>query len=269
MDDGTLTRLADLAVGFGCNLQPGQIVAISGEPGKERLIRALAESAYKRGAKFVDVGWFDPCVKRARIAHAAEDTLDYVPPWFGERILALGELHAARDRALRPRRAGAARGPRPGARRPRPAAVGQGGGQGRQRPHDQLDDRAVPDARVGRARPPGPLAARTRSRSSTSRSCTCCGSTRTTRSRPGASAPTRSSSAAAHAHRARLRRPPLRGAGHRPDGRPAARREVAGRALRDRRRHRAHAEPPDRGGLHLARPAARRRARDAPPSRSC
>ena len=96
MDDATIKRLADLAIGFGCNLQEGQIVAISGEPGKERLIRALAESAYRHGAKFVDVGWFDPWVKRARIQYAAEETLDYVPPWLGERILALGDHHAAR-----------------------------------------------------------------------------------------------------------------------------------------------------------------------------
>ena len=96
MDEATLTRLADLAIGFGCNLQEGQIVAISGEPGKEPLVRALAESAYRRGAKFVDVGWFDPWVKRARIEFAAEDTLDYVPPWIGERVLALGEHRAAR-----------------------------------------------------------------------------------------------------------------------------------------------------------------------------
>jgi aminopeptidase len=96
MDDATIKRLADLAIGFGCNLQEGQIVAISGEPGKERLIRALAESAYRHGAKFVDVGWFDPWVKRARIQYAADDTLDYVPPWLGERILALGDHRAAR-----------------------------------------------------------------------------------------------------------------------------------------------------------------------------
>jgi aminopeptidase len=96
MDDATLTRLAELAVGFGCNLQQGQILAIGCEPGKERLVRALAESGYKRGAKFVDVAWFDPWVKRARIEYAAEDTLDFVPPWIGERVLALGEHRAAR-----------------------------------------------------------------------------------------------------------------------------------------------------------------------------
>jgi aminopeptidase len=96
MDDATVKRLADLAIGFGANLQPGQIVAIGGEPGKEYLVRAIAESAYEHGAKFVDVAWFDPWVKRARIEHAADDTLDYVPPWYGERILALGEHRAAR-----------------------------------------------------------------------------------------------------------------------------------------------------------------------------
>jgi len=96
MDAATTARLADLAIGFGANLQSGQIVAIGGEPGKEYLVRAIAESAYKHGAKFVDVAWFDPWVKRARIEHADEDTLDFVPPWYGERLLALGDHRAAR-----------------------------------------------------------------------------------------------------------------------------------------------------------------------------
>jgi len=44
----------------------------------------------------VDVAWFDPWVKRARVAHAREESLDFVPDWYGERILALGEQRAAR-----------------------------------------------------------------------------------------------------------------------------------------------------------------------------
>src|SRR3954468_7294404 len=91
-----LERLADLVVGFGANVQEGQIVSVTCEPGKERLTRAIAESAYRRGAKFVDVQWFDPWVKRARIAHAREDTLEFVPDWYGKRILALGDERAAR-----------------------------------------------------------------------------------------------------------------------------------------------------------------------------
>jgi aminopeptidase len=96
MDESTLERLADLVVGFGANVQPDQIVAVSCEPGKEPLTRAIAASAYRRGAKFVDVAWFDPWVKRARIAHAREETLDFVPDWYGSRILALGDQRAAR-----------------------------------------------------------------------------------------------------------------------------------------------------------------------------
>jgi aminopeptidase len=96
MDDATLARLADLLVGFGANVQPDQIVAVSGEPGKEALVRAVAASAYRRGAKFVDVAWFDPWVKRARIQFARDDTLEFVPPWYGERMLALGEHRCAR-----------------------------------------------------------------------------------------------------------------------------------------------------------------------------
>ena len=96
MDDARVDRLAELIVGFGANVQPGQIVAVSCEPGKEYLVRAIAASAYRHGAAFVDVGWFDPWVKRARIEHAGEDTLDFVPPWYGERILELGRRRAAR-----------------------------------------------------------------------------------------------------------------------------------------------------------------------------
>jgi len=91
-----IERLAELTVRFGANVQRGQIVAIGTEPGKEELTRALAVHAYRAGARFVDVACFDLHVKRARILHADEDTLDYVPPWYGERLLALGEHRAAR-----------------------------------------------------------------------------------------------------------------------------------------------------------------------------
>ena len=97
VDRGDLTmRLADLAVGLGANVQPGQIVTVGADHGQSELARAIAESAYKRGAKFVDVQYFDPYVKRARIAHAADDTLEFVPSWFSYRMLAIGEQRAAR-----------------------------------------------------------------------------------------------------------------------------------------------------------------------------
>ncbi len=75
----TLERFAELIVGFGANVQPGQIVALGTEPGKERLTRAIAAAAYRAGAKFVDVAYFDLHVKRARIQSPQPDTLDFVP----------------------------------------------------------------------------------------------------------------------------------------------------------------------------------------------
>ena len=96
MNDATLKRFADLIVTFGANVQAGQIVSVGCAPGKEYLVRAVAASAYRRGAKFVDVTWYDPQVKRARLKYAPEDTLDFVPPWYGERMLALGEHRCAR-----------------------------------------------------------------------------------------------------------------------------------------------------------------------------
>jgi aminopeptidase len=95
-DGDTLRRFAELIVNFAANVQRGQIVAIGTEPGKLELTRAVADAAYRAGAKYVDVVQFDLHVKRSRILHADEDTLDYVPPWLGQRILALGEHRAAR-----------------------------------------------------------------------------------------------------------------------------------------------------------------------------
>lgn len=96
MDEAMLTRLADLVVGEGANVQPGQVLTISNEPGKEPLTRALAAAAYRRGARFVDVSTFDLHVKRARIELSSEEDLSYVPPWLGQRVLQLGEMRGAR-----------------------------------------------------------------------------------------------------------------------------------------------------------------------------
>jgi aminopeptidase len=89
-------RLAELLVGFGANVQPGQLVAVTAYLGMEEMARELARAAYRRGARYVDVFWWDQLVKLARLELADEETLDYVPPWIGQRLLWLGEERAAR-----------------------------------------------------------------------------------------------------------------------------------------------------------------------------
>ena len=117
MTEEELQRFADLVVGFGANVQPGQIVALGTEPGKERLTHALAASAYRAGAKFVDVSSFDLHVKRARIEYAAPDTLEFV------RRLVRAANPRPRRAAVRAHRPVGPRRPRP-ARRSRPQARG-------------------------------------------------------------------------------------------------------------------------------------------------
>jgi aminopeptidase len=89
-------RLADLLVGFGANLQPGQILGVTAYLGMEDAARAVARAGYKRGAKYVDVFWWDQLVKRARLELADDETLDYIPPWIEQRMEWLSGERAAR-----------------------------------------------------------------------------------------------------------------------------------------------------------------------------
>ena len=90
------TQLAELAVTVGANVQEGQIVTVGATIGQEEMAREVAAAAYRQGARFVDVTYFDPYAKRARVEHAREETLDFVPSWYGERMLELGRERAAR-----------------------------------------------------------------------------------------------------------------------------------------------------------------------------
>jgi aminopeptidase len=93
--DELLDKLAELAV-FGANVQSGQLVAVTSYIGKEQLTRKVVHAAYLRGARYVDVVYFDQWVKRERIAHAPDDSLDFIPPWMRDRLRYLSDEHAAR-----------------------------------------------------------------------------------------------------------------------------------------------------------------------------
>jgi len=93
--DALVEAIGDLAV-HGANVQPGQILGVTASIGQEELVHAVAGAAYRRGALFVDVFYYDPLVKRARIEHADPQTLGFVPPWYGQRMLELGDRESAR-----------------------------------------------------------------------------------------------------------------------------------------------------------------------------
>jgi aminopeptidase len=95
MDD-LLERYADLIVSVGANVQPDQVVAVEALPEAAPLVHAIARRAYEKGARYVDVAYFDGMAKRLRAELAPEDTLDWVPPWLGRRMELLAELDSAR-----------------------------------------------------------------------------------------------------------------------------------------------------------------------------
>ena len=95
MQQGRLDRLAELAVNFGANVQPGQQVIIISEIGKEPLTRAVADQAYRAGAIHVDVAYDDPYIKRSRIEHGPDEALGYGPDWMSARLREHGDKHGA------------------------------------------------------------------------------------------------------------------------------------------------------------------------------
>jgi aminopeptidase len=84
-----LEAYADLIVRVGANVQPGQTLQVNAYVEHAPLARALAESGYRAGARFVDVNYVDLHVRRSFIEHAAEDDLTHTFPWRLARASAL------------------------------------------------------------------------------------------------------------------------------------------------------------------------------------
>ena len=65
----------------GLNLRPDQKLSIRGNLESAAFIRKAAESAYKAGARYVDVLWLDEQINRIRLLHADPQTLTQLPKW--------------------------------------------------------------------------------------------------------------------------------------------------------------------------------------------
>jgi aminopeptidase len=90
-----LERYAELAVRVGANVEEGQLVTVAPLLEHASLARALARAAYEAGARYVEVSYRDPHVRKAMIELAPEETLSWSQPWQVERTRILGEEHAA------------------------------------------------------------------------------------------------------------------------------------------------------------------------------
>jgi aminopeptidase len=76
-----LDRLADVAVGTGLNLQPGQEVILTGSAETLPLVRRIAEAAYKAGASLVTPVLSDEAVTKARYLYGSDASFEAAPGW--------------------------------------------------------------------------------------------------------------------------------------------------------------------------------------------
>jgi aminopeptidase len=82
----SLDRYADAIVKASLGIRPGDALVVQGEPEHRPLLVAVAESAYRAGARLVDVVTNDPLVLRARLRYASDEALGAVSPWLRRRL---------------------------------------------------------------------------------------------------------------------------------------------------------------------------------------
>lgn len=90
-----LDRYAELVVRVGANVEPGQLVQVTGLVEHAPLLRAIARAAWAAEARYVDVRYTDNHVRRALIEHGADEMLSWTPSWHLERMVKAGEENAA------------------------------------------------------------------------------------------------------------------------------------------------------------------------------
>ncbi len=91
----SLSRYADAIVSACLGIAQGDTLVVQGEPEHRELLVAVAESAYRSGAQYVEVLTLDPLVMRARLLHGTDDALGAVSPWARRRFREVASPHGA------------------------------------------------------------------------------------------------------------------------------------------------------------------------------
>jgi aminopeptidase len=82
----SLSRYADAIVSACLGIEQDDTLVVQGEPEHRELLVAIAGSAYRAGARYVDILTLDPLVMRARLLHGTDDALGAVSPWARRRL---------------------------------------------------------------------------------------------------------------------------------------------------------------------------------------
>jgi aminopeptidase len=82
----SLARYADAIVQASLGIGEGDTLLVQGEPEHRELLVAVAESAYKARARFVEVVTADPLVMRAKLLYGSDEAIGALPPWSRRRL---------------------------------------------------------------------------------------------------------------------------------------------------------------------------------------
>jgi aminopeptidase len=92
---GAIEDYARLVVHVGVAVREGQDVLLSGQIDHAEFLRAIADEAYRAGARHVDVDFRDPWIHRALVAEGSDEALGFSPPWMVTRMEQAAESGAA------------------------------------------------------------------------------------------------------------------------------------------------------------------------------
>lgn len=94
--DRKLQNYAILIVHWAMNVQEGQLVNLSGEIFHRKLLLLIAQQAYRRGAKYVNIDLFDPWQAHLRISENRNpENLSFVPSFIPEKFNVLIDTNGA------------------------------------------------------------------------------------------------------------------------------------------------------------------------------
>ena len=93
-----IPALARLAAEAGINAADDQIIVVSATLGQQDLARAIAGACYDLGARYVEVDYSDPHVRKVRLTRAPESALGAIPPWTRRNALDVEEAGGRRLR---------------------------------------------------------------------------------------------------------------------------------------------------------------------------
>lgn len=81
MNRNIYEKYAKLLLRIGCALTPGENLLVQAHPNMTDFVRVLTETAYRLGARYVQVDYLDPAIAEIRCWHSPVEYLSDVPSW--------------------------------------------------------------------------------------------------------------------------------------------------------------------------------------------